>query len=229
MLSGLSCGLAVSNHLLTVTISAGVFALVLWSGSFRKSLKGVIVFSLCFLVGALPYILAIWLIPGAYKNLPGSVSFVDTLSRLIFPALSQTLPGAMGVNPILFPDLVGHVDWPSALRSIFAIFYSLLLLSLIVQRAKVFFTSVIRKTWPQLDLVDLAIITSRLTLWVFASHHDTYQCLSICASGCMVLPVSHWPCLQLLYWSIPVICWCSSCMPGTVQYCCNHTGHGEVE
>jgi len=170
MLSGLSCGLAVSNHLLTVTISAGVFALVLWSGSFRKSLKGVIVFSLCFLVGALPYILAIWLIPGAYKNLPGSLSFVDTLSRLIFPALSQTLPGAMGVNPILFPDLVGHVDWPSALRSIFAIFYSLLLLSLIVQRAKVFFTSVIRKTWPQLDLVDLAIITSLLTLWVFASH-----------------------------------------------------------
>ena len=170
MIAGLSCGLAVSNHLLTVTISAGVLALVFFSGSARKSLQETIVFTFCCLLGALPYILAIWFIPGAYKNLPSSMELFDTLSRMIFPALTITLPGAMGVNPILFPDLAGQINWPASLRSVFAIFYSSLFLSLIVQRLKLFFSTVVNRQWPRLELVDLALITSLLSLWVFASH-----------------------------------------------------------
>lgn len=170
VIAGFSCGLAISNHLLTITISAGVFALVLFSGSVRKSLQGTMVFSLCCLLGALPYILAIWLVPGAYKNLPVSMELADTLSRIIVPALSQTLPGAMGVNPILFPDLAGHIAWPASLRSVFAVFYASLILSLIIQRIKVFISTVLNRQWPRLELVDLALIASLLTLWVFASH-----------------------------------------------------------
>ncbi len=170
VIAGFSCGLAISNHLLIITISAGVFALVLFSGSVRKSLQGTMVFSLCCLLGALPYILAIWLVPGAYKNLPVSMELADTLSRIFVPALSQTLPGAMGVNPILFPDLAGHIAWPSSLRTIFAFFYGSLLVILIVQRLMVFLARVLSRQWPRLELVDLALITSLLTLWVFASH-----------------------------------------------------------
>ena len=173
MIAGFSCGLAVSNHLLTVTISAGVFALVFFSGSVRKSLQGTLVFAFWCLLGALPYILAIWFVPGAYKNLPGSMELFDTLSRMIVPALTITLPGAMGVNPILFPDLAGQINWPSSLRSIFAVFYASLLLSLIIQRIKVFFSTVVNRQWPRLELVDLALIASLLSLWVFASHHTS--------------------------------------------------------
>lgn len=170
MIAGLSCGLAVSNHLLTVTISAGVFALVFFSGSARKSLQETIVFAFCCLLGALPYILALWFVPGAYQNLPNSMDLIDTLSRMIVPALTITLPGAMGVNPILFPDLAGQINWPASLRSVFAIFYASLFLSLIVQRIKMFFSTVVNRQWPRLELVDLALITSLLSLWVFASH-----------------------------------------------------------
>ncbi len=171
MIAGFSCGLAISNHLLTITISAGVFALVLCSGSVRKSLQGTLVFAFCCLLGALPYILAIWFVPGAYRNLPGSMELFDTLNRMIVPALTITLPGAMGVNPILFPDLAGQLNWSSSLRSIFAVFYASLLLSLIIQRIKVFFSTVVNRQWPRLELVDLALIASLLSLWVFASHH----------------------------------------------------------
>ncbi|MEE4167057.1 MAG: DUF2723 domain-containing protein, partial [Desulfocapsaceae bacterium] len=170
ILSGFCCGLAVSNHLLTVTITAGVIALVLFSGPLRKSLQATLIFSLFCLLGALPYILAIWLIPGAYKNLPISMELADTMIRILTPALSQTLPGAMGINPILFPDLSGQVNWPASLRSVFAVLYALLLLSLIFQRLRVVFSMLKEKIWPRLELVDLALITSLLTLWVFASH-----------------------------------------------------------
>jgi len=170
MIAGFSCGLAVSNHLLTVTISAGVFALVFFSGPVRKSLRGTLVFAFCCLLGALPYFLAIWLVPGAYKNLPSSMELFDTLGRMIVPALTITLPGAMGVNPILFPDLAGQINWPASLRSIFAVFYASLLLSLIAQRIKVFFSTAVIRQWPRLELVDLALIASLLSLWVFASH-----------------------------------------------------------
>ena len=170
ILSGLCCGLAISNHLLTVTISAGVFALVLFSGSLLFSLKRIVIFSVSCLIGAIPYILAIALIPGAYDNLPNSVTLADALGRMINPALLETLPGAMGINPILFPDLKGHVLWPASLRKIFAFCYALLFLILTLQRLWVFITSMANRRWPKLQLVDLALITSLLSLWVFASH-----------------------------------------------------------
>ena len=170
MIAGFSCGLAISNHLLTVTISAGVFAMVLCSGSVRKSLQGATVFTLACLLGALPYILAVWLVPGAYKNLPASIELVETIGRIVSPALSQTLPGAMGVNPILFPDLDGQINWSSSLRFIFAALYAALILTLVAQRIKTFFARIVNRRWPELELVDLALIASLLTLWVFASH-----------------------------------------------------------
>ena len=170
ILSGLCCGLAISNHLLTVTISAGVFALLLFSGSLLFSLKRTVIFSVSCLLGAIPYILAIVLIPGAYENLPNSVTLSDAFGRMINPALLETLPGAMGINPILFPDLKGHVLWPASLRTIFAFGYALLFLVLTLQRLWVFIASAANRKWPKLELVDLALITSLLSLWVFASH-----------------------------------------------------------
>lgn len=168
--AGLSCGLAVSNHLLTITISAGVFALVLCSGSFRKSFWGSVLFTVCCLIGALPYILAILFVPGAYHNLPISMKLVDAMTRMIVPGLSITLPGAMGVNPIVFPDLGGYLDWSSSLPSLFAILYGILFISLSIQRIIIFSTDLLSRKWPRFELVDLALISSLLTLWVFASH-----------------------------------------------------------
>ena len=170
-IAGLCCGLAVSNHLLTITISVGVFLLILFPGSRRLSLQGIAVFIVCCILGALPYILAHLLIPGAYKNLPSSVTFIDGLSRLVNPALTQTLPGAMGVNPILFPDLQGHVKWPASLRTLFALFYLILFVSLTAQRLWRFLIQLSKRQWPRLEIVDLALVGSLLSLWVFASHN----------------------------------------------------------
>ena len=52
--SGLCCGLGFSNHLLTVSVTAGIFTIVIFSGSLKKSAQN----SFCFLQLSLRLLLA---------------------------------------------------------------------------------------------------------------------------------------------------------------------------
>lgn len=173
MVAGFSCGLGVSNHLLTVTVSAGVSALVVCCGSIHKALRGSVVFSLGVFIGAIPYFLALWFVPGAYENLPGSVDVAGALLRMVDPALTETLPGAMGVKPVLFPDFREHLGGQWGLRKLFAALYLLLFCALLVQRGMCFFLAIKDRQWPKLELVDLGLIASLLALGLFAFHRAT--------------------------------------------------------
>ncbi|MBU1567586.1 MAG: hypothetical protein KJ630_18415, partial [Proteobacteria bacterium] len=99
LFTGLICGLAFSNHMLTVTISIGVFALLLFGGNIHRDLKGVLFFGAGAILGATPYLLAIWLKPGAYEMLPSTFSLKLALLRLMDSVLTETFASAMGVNP----------------------------------------------------------------------------------------------------------------------------------
>lgn len=171
VLVGLTSGLAFSNHLLTVTVSIGVFALILFGGSARRGLKGILFFITGFLFGVIPYLLAIWLEPGAYEGLPKSLTLTKVFLRLVESVLTGSFAGAMGFNPTLFPDFDEYLGWPHGLRIVFATGYVLLLGFLLVQRLLVFYKAVTAQCWPKLDLVDLALIASILMFGLFAYHN----------------------------------------------------------
>ncbi len=58
LFSGLISGLAFSTQMLTVAISVGVFAILLFCGNIRIGMKGTLVFGAGALLGAIPYFLA---------------------------------------------------------------------------------------------------------------------------------------------------------------------------
>jgi hypothetical protein len=169
--AGLTSGLGFSNHLLTVSISVGVFALIMFGGSIRRGLRGSLLFGAGFLVGVIPYLLAVWLEPGAYEGLPKSLTLPKVLFRLAGSVVTESFAGAMGVNPSLFPDFNVYLGWPRTLRIVFTAGYLLLLAFLIVRRFQVFYKAAKSHCWPIFDLADLALITSILTFGLFAYHN----------------------------------------------------------
>lgn len=171
VLTGLISGLAFSNHLLTVTVSAGVFALILFGGSARHALYGVILFTLGFLIGAVPYLLAIICVPGAYENLPNPVNIFQTLHRLIDLVFIKTFPGAMGFSPPLFPDFATHLEEAGWLQIFFAGGYLIMTGLLLIQRVDNFVRQGAARHWPLLKLVDLGLVTTFLSFILFAYHN----------------------------------------------------------
>lgn len=167
---GLFCGLGLSNHLLTISITAGVVMLVIFAGNRSRSLQTIWLFACGFTLGILPYLLARYLIPGAYLKLKTFLPPEVALERL-YATITVGLSGAMGVNPILFPDFKDYLGWPDELRLVFAAFYLALIVYLLYQRISVFGRQLLARQWPRLELVDLALICSLATLWLFASHY----------------------------------------------------------
>ena len=172
LLAGLACGLAWSSHMFTATTSVGVMALALFAGNARRGMKNVLLCGLGFLLGAIPYLLAIWLQPGAYHNIPNSLPLDVTFTRLLFPTLTETYAGAMGFNPPLFPDFKRNLGEPHGFRIFFVACYLLLLGFLIMRRLPVLIREVTNRRWPDLQLVDLALIANILMVCWFA-HHNT--------------------------------------------------------
>jgi len=168
--TGLICGLAFSNHMLTVTISIGVFAVLLFGGNIHRDLKGTLFFGAGAVLGTTPYFLALWFEPGAYQMLPSVVSLKLALLNLMNSALTETFAGAMGANPTLFPDTENRLTWSHSWQLVFAAGYVLMVGFLCLQRSRVFCKAVLARTWPRLDLVDLALISSILTIGLFVKH-----------------------------------------------------------
>ncbi len=76
----------------------------------------------------------------------------------------------MGVNPTLYPDSAAHLDWSHSWQIVFAAGYILVAGFLFMQRSWLFCKTVMARSWPTLNLVDLALISSILTIGLFANH-----------------------------------------------------------
>jgi hypothetical protein len=174
LLSGLTSGLALSNHPLSVTIIAGIFIFILFGGNSWRGLQSALLFAAGFLVGALPYILAMWHHPGAYSNIPDTLSITKTFFRLLAAVFTRCFAGGMGVNPVLFPDFDFYLGWPDGLRSVFVLCYIPLLIFVVGSRLRVFYRAVANRCWPTMLLVDIALIASVLMFLLFAYHLAGY-------------------------------------------------------
>lgn len=169
-LIGVLSGLSFSNHMVSITISAGIFLLVLFDGNAEHKAANIFMFIAGFLVGTAPYYLAIWTIPGAY----GELHNLRTLSKIIL-AISTSLftdsvPRSMGINPIFFPDMGGeYLNWGPALQQIFSVGYLALLLFIAIERGYSFWKAIAGRHIPKLELVDLALVTSMANIGIFAT------------------------------------------------------------
>jgi hypothetical protein len=167
---GVVSGLSFSNHMISITISAGIFLLVLFDGSAEHKGANIFMFIAGFLVGIVPYCLAIWTIPGAY----GELHTPRTISKIIFAIRTSlwtdSVPRAMGINPIFFPDMGGeYLNWWPAFQQIFSIGYLTLLFFVATERGYTIYKAVAGRHVPKLELVDLALVTSMANIGIFVT------------------------------------------------------------
>lgn len=175
ILSGATCGLAISNHLLFLPVAVAVLTMIVFNGNHHKGLAESLPFGLGLGLGLAPFLAAILFIPGAYPGFGPVQSLREILASLYHFVLSESLAGAMGMYPTLFPDLLeARMVWVREIRLIFAVGYVALCGYVLALRFSALLRNLREKTWPQLQLIDAALLISLLTIALFASHDNEY-------------------------------------------------------
>ncbi|HDZ79045.1 MAG TPA: hypothetical protein ENH39_07045, partial [Gammaproteobacteria bacterium] len=165
---GVIGGIAFGVHMLAISYIFPAFILILLGRNFIDAAKGAGSFLLGMLIGLVPFILSIVLYPHAQEAVSKTRPVLEVIRRLWDPALSQTLPGAMGINPVLFPDFTAHLGQLPILRNVFAVAYSLLILVVFFHRLVQFVRHVKQGRWPYLDIQDYFLASSLIAIVLFA-------------------------------------------------------------
>lgn len=174
-MAGVACGLAISNHLLFLPVALAVLSLIVFDGNLKKGLSESLPFGLGLGLGLAPLFAAIVFIPGAYPGFGPTQSLQETLVSLYHFVLSESLAGAMGMYPTLFPDLrEARLVWIKELRILFAVGYVILCGYLLTLRFYTLARNLREKTWPQFELIDAVLLISLLTILIFASHDNEW-------------------------------------------------------
>ena len=127
------------------------------------------------LLGLTPYVLAIWRFPGAHNTAEQLAAVESMLRRLWTPALTHTLPGAMGWRVPLFPDQTAlpagsplvERAWPWLFTAVLIACF----ISFIASRlARIRREGVpVRRAWLHVELRDLAWMAVLLNILFFAA------------------------------------------------------------
>ena len=162
LILGLISGLALSIHLLSIPIVAGVSASILFK-------RGRFLYFFGLLIGLIPYLVT----RSAYKAVTGTVSFQEALNRFSSEIIPRILPVTAGPMPAFFPDWPNLVEKFSWLNVPFQyIFISLLGLCCFVR----LFIFTRTKALELEDGVLIALVLSLITA-SFASFGVKYRYL----------------------------------------------------
>lgn len=173
--AGAACGLAISNHLLFFPVALGVYAMIVFNGKFKEGVSGSLPFALGLAMGLAPFLAAIIMIPGAYPGFGPTQPLPETITELCHFVISESLAGAMGMYPTLFPDLpAARQIWSKEIRLLFSLGYLVLCLYLLWLRGSVMLRDLRERRWPKVELVDATMVISFLTILIFASHDNEY-------------------------------------------------------
>ncbi|HEC13569.1 MAG TPA: hypothetical protein ENI80_10035 [Acidiferrobacteraceae bacterium] len=168
LLIGIVSGIAFSTHMLTISYIFPAFILILLGKNLVDAAKGAGRFLFGALIGLAPFILSIVHHPHAHEAVSKTRPILEVIHRLWDPALSQTLPGAMGVNPTLFPDFSTHLNQIPLFRDVFAVIYSSLILAVFFHRLVLFIRHVKQGHWPYLDIQDYFLASSLIAIVLYA-------------------------------------------------------------
>lgn len=129
LIGGFFAGLAFSNHILAIPLLIALGTYVVFGPKLSVQLRVIPAFAAGIAIGLVPYLLAIWLIPGSYGAVAGTTSCAEVLKKLWGPALNSALTGVMGINPCLFPDNRHTLALIPGFGKVFAIIWILILLA----------------------------------------------------------------------------------------------------
>ena len=169
-LAGVVAGLALSNHLLLISVVIPVFLTIVFNGHRVYTLARVPAFTVGFLLGLVPFILAMITIPGAYEGIATAASLPYAVDRFFNLVLPRALAGAMGVNPPYFGDFLRHVDWGQPLGTVFAISFSVFFIGVVLSRIRPFVIASKEARWPSFSWPDIFILTTILSLVLMAMN-----------------------------------------------------------
>lgn len=136
--SGFCAGLAFSNHILAVPLLIVLGAYAIFGPKLSVQLRIIPAFTIGIAIGLIPYLLAVWLIPGSYGAVSGTISLAEALRRLWGPALNSALTGVMGINPCLFPDNRHTLTLIPGFGKVFAVIWILILAAVTALRTAQF-------------------------------------------------------------------------------------------
>ncbi len=168
--AGFCAGLAFSNHMLALPLLMMLGLYILLGPRPAPGGPGTLARPLAFAAGAvlglLPFGLALWLSPGSYAGVSGTVPLGLALRRVWGLTLNSALPGAMGIAPCLFPDgraRLWNAPWANAA---FAVAWSAALAALTILCAVRIARSI--RAGRRLTLEPPDIITGTIWLTLFS-------------------------------------------------------------
>ncbi len=178
-LTGLFCGIMLSNHLLTLSITLAILVYIFFDGSsFLSGLQKLFFFFIGLISGLAPYLLAITRVDGAYSNIPPMFPLSEVFSEKTFLTLSGTIGRAMGFSFPIFPDFkFSAVKSPEILFITILSGYGIIVFLYTLQRLFSAAKELLTGKWPECNLGDLAVIVSFVTIGMFATHqNDSSNC-----------------------------------------------------
>ena len=164
ILAGLFAGLAVSNHLLVLSLVLMTSMAICFSTSLKVTINQTIYYFFGLVLGLLPYIYARLYIPGAYQKVADRRPIIEAIDQLWEPILAEIIPTALGINTLLYPDAGAKVTSFDYLVLPFVLLFILILLFLTVNRAVNFITRLKKDSWPSFELIDVFLGTTLLAL-----------------------------------------------------------------
>jgi hypothetical protein len=167
---GILSGLSISNHLLALSVVAGVFLVVVFTGSRRLFFQRAPAFAGGLLIGLIPYLMALFTIDGAYDAIAGRLDSGVFFHRFFNVVIGYALPGAMGIFPPRFPDFSAHIEGWAPLRSLFVGGFLFVLFSSILIRLYKFYTHTKAAHWPRLQWPDMFLIVTLASITMMSMN-----------------------------------------------------------
>lgn len=167
-LCGFCGGINCSGTLLALPVLGATGAMVCLGRSPKEALKNSPAFIAAALIGLAPYFMAKAMYPGAYAAVSSTVPIADAIGRLWDPALTHTLPYALGFRCTIIIDALENVGFlPDKMSLIYTVVWlaltgvaTLLCLWQFVSRS-------IKARWPVAEVPDLIVGLSWIGLILF--------------------------------------------------------------
>jgi hypothetical protein len=153
--AGFCTGLAFSNHMLALPLVVVLCAYALLGPKLAVQARVIPAFAIGILIGLIPYLLAVWLLPGSYGSVAGIVSPGEALHRLWGLALNNVLAGVMGIKTCFFPDNRHMLTLIPGFGGVFALIWLALLLIASLLRLARFIMRWLEYRFPTLEANDV--------------------------------------------------------------------------
>jgi hypothetical protein len=162
--TGLSCGLAFTNNMVSLSIVIPVAMMVCVKPCWKRLVVHTSTFAIGGFAGLLPYLIGVWSHPNAQAAVAGTRSMGSALDHLWSPMLTFTLPAALGISPGISPDSRVRVETGEQLMPIMGVIFAALLLIATLVTAYRIVKQLLAKEWRGFDIQAVFVGSSWLGL-----------------------------------------------------------------